>query len=133
MSNLVDTSAVVALLTGESIGGPIAHAMESANRVLMSASTLVELGIVLETRLGPVGTAVVERFVRAAQVQIIAVDREGADLAIDGWRRYGKGRHRAGLTYRDSFVYSLATNEMAPVLCVGDDFARNDLTIVDLT
>jgi ribonuclease VapC len=83
----------------------------------MSAAMLVELGIVLEARLGPVGTAVVERFLRAGQIQVREVDREAADTAIDGWRRFVKGRHPAGLNYGDCFVHSLATIEGTSVLC----------------
>jgi len=130
---VVDTSAVVALLTGEPAGGPVAHAMEASDRLLMSAATLVELGIVLEARLGPVGTAVIERFRRASQLEVIEVDEETAHMAIDGWRRFGKGRHPAGLNYGDSFVYALASTAGASVLCVGDDFAQTDLPVVDLT
>lgn len=129
---VVDTSAAMALLTGERDGGLVAHAMEAADRLLISAGTLVELGIVLEARLGPVGTAVVERFLRAGPVQVIVFDQESANAAIDGWRRYGKGRHPAALNYGDCFVFALATIEGASVLCVGDDFAQTDLQVVDL-
>ena len=130
---VVDTSAVVALLTGESSGDRVAHAMEDSDRLLISAATLVELGIVLETRLGPVGSAVIGRFLRASHLEVIEVDRETAHAAVDGWRRFGKGRHPAGLNYGDSFVYALATALGASVLCLGDDFARTDVAVVDLT
>jgi ribonuclease VapC len=130
---VVDTSAVVALLTGEAKGGKVAEALENADRILMSAATLVELGIVLEARLGPVGMAVIERFLRAGHLEIIEVDREGAHSAVDGWRRFGKGRHPAGLNYGDSFVYALAATLGAPVLCLGVDFAKTDVPVVDLT
>ena len=130
---VVDTSAAIALLTGERDGGPVAHAMEAADRLLMSAGTLVELGMVLEARLGPVGASVVERFLRAGPVQVIAFDRESAHTAIDGWRRFGKGRHPAALNYGDCFVYALATMEGASVLCVGEDFTQTDLQVVELT
>lgn len=130
---VVDTSAAVALLTGEPSGGSVAHALDATDRPLMSAATLVELGIVLEARLGPVGTAVVERFLRAGQIQIVEVDREAADAAIDGWRRFGKGRHPAKLNYGDCFAYALASAEGASILCVGHDFTETDLRVVDLT
>jgi ribonuclease VapC len=130
---VVDTSAVVALLTGVSEGGRVAHAMEDSERLLISAATLVELGMVLETRLGPVGSAVLERFLRASHLEVIEVDREIAHTAIDGWRRFGKGRHPAGLNYGDSFVYALATTLGASILSLGADFAKTDVAVVDLT
>lgn len=97
----------------------------------MSAATLVELGMVLET-LGPVGGAVIERFLRAGAIEIVEVDRQTADAAIDGWRRFGKGRHPAGLNYGDCFVYGLAASAGAAVLFVGEEFAGTDLDVVDL-
>ena len=129
---VIDSSAVIAMLTGEPEGGAVAAAIDGSDRLLMSAATLVELGIVLEVRLGPVGGAVVERFLRAGQIEVIAVDREMADSAMDGWRRFGKGRHPAGLNYGDCFVYGLASTTGASVLCVGDDFAQTDLVTVPL-
>lgn len=130
---VVDTSAAMALLTGEPIGGAVAQAIESSDQLLMSAATVVELGIVLEARLGPVGSAVMERFLRAGPIQVVDVDRDNANASIDGWRRFGKGRHSAGLNLGDCFVYGLAATEGASVLCVGDDFGRTDLEVVDLT
>ena len=129
---VVDTSAAIAILTGEPLGGAVADALD-AERPLISAATLVELGIVLEARLGPVGTAVVERFLRAGGLEVSAVDREVADGAIDGWRRYGKGRHPAGLNYGDCFVYALASIEGAPVMSTDDGFTHTDLATLDLT
>lgn len=127
---VVDTSAVVALLAGEPEGGRVAHAMEDSDRLLMSAASIVELGIVLETRLGPVGAAVIERFLRASHVEVIEVDMNTAHTAVDGWRRFGKGNHPAGLNSGDTFVYALAANVGASVLCVGDDFAKTDVPVV---
>ena len=44
-------------------------------------------------------------------------------------RRFGKGRHPAALNYGDCFSYALAKVSDAPLLFVGEDFARTDLTI----
>jgi ribonuclease VapC len=60
----------------------------------------------------------------------VAVDRPTADLAVDGWRRYGKGRHAAGLNFGDCFAYALATDTGGAVLCTGDDFASTDADVV---
>lgn len=58
------------------------------------------------------------------------VDRESADRALSAWRRYGKGRHPAGLNYGDCFVYALAERSGAPVLCTGDDFASAGVAVL---
>ncbi len=49
----MDTSAVIAILTGEPGGDALAEALESATPRLIPAPALVELGIVLEARYGP--------------------------------------------------------------------------------
>jgi ribonuclease VapC len=60
-----------------------------------------------------------------------AMARERAELhvhwALEGWRRYGKGRHRAGLNLGDCFSYGLAKVLNAPLLFKGDDFAATDV------
>jgi ribonuclease VapC len=124
---VVDTSAAVAVLTGEPVGGAIVDSLDGADRLLISAAGVVELGIVLEARYGPVGTAVLERFLRAAEIEVVPFDRVQADLAIDGWRRFGKGRHPAALNLGHCFVYALAASRGAGVACTGDDFGRTDL------
>lgn len=130
MTVVVDTSAAVAILTGEAGADDLVHALAQKTPALMSAATLVEFGIVLEARYGAVGSGVVERFLRDARVEVVAFDRDHADLAVEGWRRYGKGRHRAGLNLGDCFTYALAAAHSAPVLCVGSDFAATDIEIV---
>ena len=103
--------------------------LDTATRRLMSAATLVELGIVLEVRFGPVGAAIVERLLRSGDIEVVEVDRQQADLAIDAWRRYGKGRHAAGLNLGDCFSYALTAQSGSALVCVGDDFVRTDLEV----
>ncbi len=103
---------------------------EAALARLMPAAIRVELGIVVEARLGPAGQDVVDRFLRDAQIEIIPVDGDLAHRAMSGWRRYGKGRHPAGLNFGDCFTYALADRTGYPVLCTGNDFAATDLTVI---
>lgn len=42
------------------------------------------------------------------------------------WRRFGRGRHPAGLNYGDTFSYALARRMGLPLLFAGEDFARTD-------
>lgn len=134
MSDLVvDSSAVVALLTGEPTAAAVLRSITDSDTLHISAASLVELGIVLETRLGPIGSAVISRLLRDAGVTVVHVDQKQADVAVDAWRRFGKGRHPAGLNYGDTFTYALAWTLGAPILCVGDDFARTDIPVIDLS
>jgi ribonuclease VapC len=129
-SLVVDTSAAVAVILGEACGEELAAQLEEALVRLMSAAIRVELGIVIEARLWPAGQDVVDRFLRDAKIDIVPVDADVADRAMSGWRRYGKGRHRAGLNFGDCFTYALAERTGHPVLCTGDGFAATDVTVV---
>lgn len=124
---VVDTSALVALLLGEPHAADIAAAFESAGPAVVSAATLVEATIVVESRLGADGVVRLDQLLRTAEVAIVAVDEAQARAAADAWRSFGKGRHPAALNLGDCFTYALAQVRAEPVLCVGNDFARTDI------
>src|ERR1700722_5507336 len=129
-SLVVGTSAAVAIIFGEPGNDELADHLEKALTRLMPAAVRVELGIVIEARLWPAGQDIVDRFLRDAKIDIVPVDTELAARAMSGWRRYGKGRHRAGLNFGDCFTYALAERTGHPVLCIGDDFAATDIAVV---
>jgi ribonuclease VapC len=129
-SLVVDTSACVAVILGEPGSEDLAACLEHALVRLMPAAIRVELGIVIEARLWPAGQDVVDRFLRDAKIDIVAVDEELAARAMSGWRRYGKGRHPAALNFGDCFTYALAERTGYPVLCTGDDFAATGISVL---
>ena len=47
--------------------------------------------------------------------------------ALEGGRRFGKGRHPAALNFGDCFSYGLARALEAPLLFKGNDFTATDL------
>jgi ribonuclease VapC len=96
----------------------------------MPTAIRVELGIVIEARLWPAGQDVVDRFLRDANIDIIAVDEELAARAMSGWRRYGRGRHPAALNLGDCFTYALAERTGYPVLCTGDEFGTTGIPVL---
>lgn len=127
---VVDTSAAVAILVAEPGSDALIAGIEDAVARFMSAASRVELGIVIEARLGPAGADVVSRFLRDAEIEIVDVDADLAERALGAWRRYGKGRHRAALNFGDCFVYALAERTGLPVLCTGSDFATTDVEVL---
>jgi ribonuclease VapC len=129
-SLVVDTSAAVAVILDEPGSEELAAHLEDALARLMPAAIRVELGIVIEARLWPAGQDVVDRFLRDAKIDIVPVDADLAARAMSGWRRYGKGRHTAGLNFGDCFTYALAEQTGHPILCTGDDFAATDVSVV---
>lgn len=127
---IVDTSAAVAVILDERGGEELAGHLEDAFRRLMPAAIRVELGIVIEARLGPAGYDVVDRFLRDARMEIVPADEDLAARAMTGWRRFGKGRHPARLNFGDCFSYALADRTGYPLLCTGDDFAATDIAVL---
>jgi ribonuclease VapC len=127
---VVDTSAAVAVVLRESGSDDLVDSLEGALARLMPAVSRVELGIVIEARLGPVGADAVSRFLRDAEIEIVPVDGDTAERALSAWRRYGKGRHRAALNFGDCFAYALAEGTGLPLVCTGDDFAATDLDVI---
>ena len=124
---VIDTSAVVAILFEEADGPRFARAIEVAAVRLVSAVTRVELAFVVEGRKGAAGRALLERFFALTGAEVVAVSAEQAALAIDAFRRFGKGRHAAGLNIGDCFSYALASATGFPLLFKGGDFGRTDI------
>lgn len=124
---VLDTSAIVAILFGEAEGGQMVAALEAAPVRLLSAVSRVELAFVVEGRKGEAGRALVERFLMLSGAETVAVTPRQAERAIAAFRRFGKGRHRAGLNIGDCFAYALAVEMGMPLLFKGDDFRHTDV------
>ena len=60
-------------------------------------------------------------------IRIAPVDASQARIAAQGFAKYGKGRHAAGLNFGDLFAYALAKTRDEPLLFKGDDFAKTDV------
>ena len=124
---VLDTSAVVAVLFDEPERDEFVSKIAAASRRLISAGTVIESSIVVESRRGEAAGRELDLLLYRAGVQTVAVDEEQALLARAAWRRYGKGRHPAGLNFGDLFAYALARASGEDLLFKGDDFAKTDL------
>lgn len=130
MDVVIDTSAAVAIVTGEPEGGWVAHALNSTERRFMSSGSFVELCVVLTGKLGPIGPSAADHLVRSLAIEVADVDANQARKAANGFVRFGKGRHPAALNFGDCFVYGLAADLRIPVVCLGDDFPQTDLETI---
>src|ERR1700722_8553914 len=124
---VIDTSALVAIFLSEPERQSFLDDIIAAETRLVSAATVLEAGIVLEARRGESAGREFDLFVVRANLQIIPVDAEQADLARSAWRKYGKGRHPAGLNFGDCFSYALAKATGEPLLAKGTDFGLTDV------
>jgi len=127
---VVDTSALIALLGMEAEAARVAAALESEATRLISAATVVETGLVIESRYGAQGGRELDLLIAKAELSIQPVTAEQAEVPREAWRRYGKGRHPAGLNFGDCFSYALARTSGEPLLFKGDDFIHTDITAV---
>ena len=60
--------------------------------------------------------------------EVAPVTEGAARRVADAHRRWGCGSHPARLNVGDCFAYDVAKQHDCPLLFVGDDFARTDLT-----
>ncbi|HYZ64988.1 MAG TPA: type II toxin-antitoxin system VapC family toxin [Acetobacteraceae bacterium] len=124
---VVDTSALLALLQLEPEAEQFARVLSAAPARLISAVTRVELSFVAEGQRGERGRQEVDLLLREGEYDVTAVTPHQAEIAIDAFRRFGKGRHRARLNFGDCFAYALAAETGYPLLYKGDDFALTDI------
>lgn len=127
---IVETSAVVAIVLGEPDAERFVDALTVPALRLISAANLVEAGIVVEARQGPDAARDLALLLETIAIAVEPVNAEQARLAVDAWRRFGKGRHPAGLNLGDCFAYALARHRGEPLLFKGNDFAQTDVTSV---
>jgi ribonuclease VapC len=124
---VIDTSAIIAILLKEPEAPLLADRIASGSPRLMSAASLLEASMVIETRKGEAGGRELDLFIYRTGIEIVPVDQEQAEVARIAWRQYGKGRHPAGLNYGDCFSYALAKVRGAALVFKGNDFTQTDL------
>ncbi|WP_420443498.1 type II toxin-antitoxin system VapC family toxin [Candidatus Poriferisodalis sp.] len=124
---IVDTSAVLAILFVEEDADRHEVALARAENCRMSVANFLEAAMVVEGRGGTAAGDELDRLVDRAPIQLVEVTAEQAHVARLAWRRYGKGRHPAGLNFGDCFAYALAEVTQESLLYKGGDFAATDV------
>jgi ribonuclease VapC len=124
---VLDTSALLAILQNEPERRKFNEAIETAETRSLSTASFVECSMILESNYGADGVRDLDLFIAKAQVSLVAVDEEQADLARRAFRKYGKGRHPAGLNFGDCFSYALARALDEPLLFKRNDFSQTDI------
>ena len=114
------------MLTGEAEGESFRDIMEADGEVLVSTATAVEL-LMVATGKGEAVFRDALEFLDRPFIRLIPLDAAQMRAAADAFRRYGKGRHPAGLNFGDTFSYALASTLVLPLLFKGSDFALTDV------
>ncbi len=126
----IDTSAVVAILTGEPEAGKLADAIAAAQARYTSPVVRLEATMVMATRLNVAPSqaqTLFEAFREEAAVVEIPLDAKIGALAVACFEAYGKGRHPAHLNLADCLSYACAKALGASLLYKGEDFAKTDV------
>lgn len=124
---ILDSSALVAILFKEPEAERLAATIRDTDTTAIAAPTLLETAIVAEGRTLPGMAEKLDALMGAIHPEIVPFTAEHASLAREAWRRFGKGRHKAGLNLGDCFSYALAKERGQPLLFKGEDFAATDI------
>ncbi len=127
---VLDTSALIAILLGEPEAELFALAIAEAHKRIVSAFTALETGIVIEAKKGDLGGREFDLLIHRAKIEIVPLTIEQLEIARSAWRKYGKGKHPAGLNIGDCCSYALAKCAGEPLLYKGDDFSQTDIETV---
>jgi len=126
---VVDTSAIVAILFREPERSVFYDKILDTESCRISAVSYMEAGMVLTSSLGRAAEQALDQILHEAGVIVVPVSLNHAKVALDAFRRFGKGRHPAGLNFGDCFSYALAKDAAEPLLFKGGDFGRTDVAV----
>ena len=124
---VIDTSALIAILFNEPDADRFDTAIADATTRLISTVSVLEAGMVVESRYGELGGIELDRLLHRTGIEIVPFTVDQLDEARRAVRRFGKGRHRAGLNFGDCAVYALAKLTGETLLAKGDDFPLTDI------
>jgi ribonuclease VapC len=126
---IIHTSALLAIFLAEPERKTFLELILSSDVRLMSAANVFETVIVLEARKGEAAGREFDLFLLRANISVEPVDAEQIEIARLAWRKYGKGRHSAGLNFGDCFAYALTKSSGQKLLAKGNDFQWTDLEL----
>jgi ribonuclease VapC len=127
---VIDTSAVIACLYGESERASFIGAIGAASVRLISVVGVVEASLVILGRKRAEGLADLQSFLDEGEIERVPVDLRQAEAALEAFRRFGRGQHPARLNIGDCFAYALAKTTGEPLLYKGRDFGQTDIASV---
>jgi ribonuclease VapC len=128
-SLILDTSAVVAILSREPDSGRLLEILFAAKNRLLPSPCAAEALIVLRTKLGQNPEPLLSDFYCEFAIQLIAFEPQHLPWFNYAYTTFGKGRHPAALNFGDCFTYSIAKSTGLPLLFTGNDFRQTDLTL----
>ena len=124
---IVDSSAIVAMVVREPGWEGLIARLGADEAPAIGAPTLAEVGLVLTAKIGAEARTILSRFLQETSLTVVPFGEEHWPVAIEAYRRFGKGRHAAALNFGDCLTYAVARLSGQPLLFVGEDFSKTDL------
>jgi ribonuclease VapC len=124
----LDRSALIAILFGENGHLDLIDRILAADRVRVGTPTLVETSLVFAGRRRTKSVKELEALLRELDVTIVSFGEREYRAAVEAFLRFGRGRHKAALSFGDCFAYAVAHTDNDSLLFVGNDFAQTDIT-----
>jgi ribonuclease VapC len=123
----IDSSALVAILFGETHHLDLVDRILEADHVRIGAPTLVETSVVLAGRRRTPAAGEAEALVKELGITVVPFGESEWRAAVDAFLRFGRGRHAAALNFGDCLAYATASVARDTLLFVGTDFAKTDI------
>jgi ribonuclease VapC len=128
---IVDTSALIAILTGEAGAAQLSDALEAESALLPAPAQLEFMRVAAGSRLR-LREVAADLFAEweVGGLTIVRFDAGHARIAVEANARYGLGNGHGGrLNLLDLMVYAVAKERGERLLCTGKDFAATDLEL----
>ena len=127
----VDSSAIVAILTGDPDAAVLAGKLESDRERISGGHVVLEASMRLASLFGLTAVAangLVTRLLREAEISVVPITEDVGHAAVAAFDRYGRGRGAGGnLNFGDCLSYACAKAYSARLLHKGHDFAQTDV------
>ncbi|MGJ3246653.1 MAG: type II toxin-antitoxin system VapC family toxin [Elainellaceae cyanobacterium] len=124
---VIDSSALVAILSGEAEALIFAELISNSSYRLVSTLSFIETSIIIGQRYGSPGLTQLDLLIRENSIALVPLSTEQAEIARQAYFNYGKGRHPAKLNLGDCCAYALAKLSKQPLLFKGDDFSKTNI------
>lgn len=125
---VVDASILLAILLREPDAGIFQKVLLTADRKLVSMSSVMEASIRMMRLGGADGDRDLDPLVALLQLEPVEIDLAQTTAARIAYARFGRGMgHPAQLNFGDCFSYALATTRNLPLLYKGGDFSHTDV------
>lgn len=122
----VDTSALISILADE----PEAQAFRSVlatTEAVIGAPMFIEFAMIAIVKSPVITSTDLSKVLDYLNVNVVDFAAEDARISEAAFRKYGKGRHKAALSFGACCSYATAPARSLPLLFKGNDLVSTDL------